>query len=42
METGLLEAELVGIPTGGWRWEFSAGQLERARLIKALQARAER
>jgi hypothetical protein len=36
MEIGLLEAELVGIPTGGWRREFAAGQLERARLIKAL------
>jgi DNA-binding transcriptional MerR regulator len=35
IENGLLEAELVVIP-GGRRWEFTAGQAERARVIKAL------
>ena len=36
LETGLLEAETVGIPGGGCRFEFAAGQLERARVLKAL------
>ena|SRR5215469_15515857 len=36
LETGLLEAETVGIPGGGRRFEFAAGQLERARVLKAL------
>ena len=36
LENGLLEAQKVGVPGGGWRREFAAGQLERARLIKML------
>jgi hypothetical protein len=36
LETGLLEAETIGIPGGGRRHEFAAGQLERARVLKAL------
>lgn len=37
LETGLLEAELVGRASGGGlRREFAADQVERARLLKAL------
>jgi hypothetical protein len=36
LDTGLLEAETVGIPGGGHRYEFAAGQAERARVLKAL------
>jgi DNA-binding transcriptional MerR regulator len=36
LECGLLEAENVGIPGGGVRRIFAPGQLERARLVKAL------
>jgi DNA-binding transcriptional MerR regulator len=32
LETGLLEPEMVGIPGGGRRRNFTADQLERARL----------
>jgi DNA-binding transcriptional MerR regulator len=40
LETGLLEAELVVIPgVIGRRREFTAGQVERARVIKALHAK---
>jgi DNA-binding transcriptional MerR regulator len=28
LETGLLEAETIGIPGGGHRYEFAPGQLE--------------
>jgi hypothetical protein len=35
IETGLIQAELVVIP-GGRRRDFTAGQIERARVIKAL------
>jgi hypothetical protein len=37
LDTGLLEAETIGIPGGGRRFEFDAGQLQRARVLKALQ-----
>jgi hypothetical protein len=36
LESGLLEARLVGVPGGGCRRELDPGQLEKARLIKAL------
>jgi hypothetical protein len=36
LQTGLLEAETVGISGGGRRFEFAAGQLARARLLKEL------
>jgi DNA-binding transcriptional MerR regulator len=36
LEFGFLEAENVGIPGGGVRRIFTPGQLERARLVKAL------
>jgi hypothetical protein len=36
LETGLLKAETIGIPGGGRRFQFAAGQLERARVLKAL------
>jgi hypothetical protein len=36
LETGLLEAETIGIPGGGHRYEFAPGQLERARVLNAL------
>lgn len=36
LESGFLEAENVGIPGGGVRRVFAPGQLERARLVKAL------
>jgi hypothetical protein len=36
LESGFLEAEKVGIPGGGCRRVFAPGQLERARLVKAL------
>jgi DNA-binding transcriptional MerR regulator len=36
LETGLLEAETIGIPGSGNRYVFALGQLERARLVKAL------
>jgi hypothetical protein len=36
METGLLKAELVGIPGGGRHWGFAADQAERARRLKVL------
>src|SRR5215831_10543721 len=36
LDTGLLKAETVGIPGGGRRFVFAAGQLERARVLKAL------
>jgi DNA-binding transcriptional MerR regulator len=35
-ECGFLEAANVGIPGGGVRRVFAPGQLERARLVKAL------
>ena len=36
LETGLLEAETVGLSGGGHRYEFAPGQLERARVLNAL------
>ena len=36
LETGLLEAETIGIPGGGHRYVFAPGQLERARVLEAL------
>jgi DNA-binding transcriptional MerR regulator len=36
LESGFLEAEKVGIRGGGYRRLFASGQLERARLLKAL------
>ena len=39
LESGLLEPEMVGIPAGGRRRDFTADQLERARLIKALHTK---
>jgi hypothetical protein len=36
LDTGLLEAETIGIPGGGHRYEFAPGQLERARVLNAL------
>ena len=38
LESGLLEAKMVNGPNGP-RQEFDAGQLERARLLKALYAK---
>jgi hypothetical protein len=40
LETGLIQAELVVIPGAAGRYpEFTAGQVERTRVIKALHAR---
>jgi hypothetical protein len=39
LESGLLEAKMVNGPNGP-RQEFDAGQLERARLLKALLAKS--
>ena len=40
LENGRLEAELVIIPGAAGRYrEFTAGQVERARVIKALHAK---
>jgi hypothetical protein len=36
LESGFLEAKNVGIPGGGCRRVFAPGQLERARVLKAL------
>jgi hypothetical protein len=36
IEAGYLRAENVGLPGGGMRRVFDAGQLSRARLLKAL------
>ena len=36
LDTGLLEPQTVSIPGGGCRYDFTAGQAEHARLIKAL------
>jgi hypothetical protein len=40
LESGLLQAELVVIPGAAGRYrEFTVGQVERARVIKALHAK---
>ena len=40
LENGLLQAELVVIPGDAGRYrEFTAGQVERARVLKALHAK---
>ena len=36
LQSGFLQAENIGIPGGGKRRMFAPGQLERARLLKAL------
>jgi DNA-binding transcriptional MerR regulator len=36
LDSGLLEAEMIGIPGGDRRFELAPGQLERARRLKAL------
>jgi hypothetical protein len=36
IEAGYLRAENIGLPGGGVRRVFDAGQLERAQLLKAL------
>jgi DNA-binding transcriptional MerR regulator len=36
LQSGFLQAENIGIPGGGKRRMFAPGQLERARLVKAL------
>ena len=40
LQSGFLQAENIGIPGGGCRRIFAPGQLERARLLKALLRRA--
>jgi hypothetical protein len=37
LESGLIQAATVGISGGGRRFEFDAGQLQRARLLKQLR-----
>jgi DNA-binding transcriptional MerR regulator len=40
LESGLLEADMVGRPTGGGlQREFTAEQAERARLLKVLHTK---
>ena len=42
LESGFLEARIVGVPGGGCRREFAPGQLEKARLIKTLHQKGVR
>jgi hypothetical protein len=39
IEAGYLRAENIGLPGGGVLQVFDVGQLERARLLKALLSR---